>query len=242
MYRIKKKRHISYYPFPQTLLYLYLLMLILVILPLFKLIFSELLGLPLWLIEAFLFGSLFGSAINIPISSIRRYVPVVRERVVTFMGLPIVIPELSIGEEKTIIAVNLGGCIIPTVLSLYIIVKLTIDYGINILARFLIAIIINSLLIYTVAKPVPGVGIATPAFMPPLFTALITLLLAPLNINKLILFAFAYPVGTLGALIGADILNLPKIPKLGATIASIGGAGTFDGIFLTGLLSILFLL
>jgi uncharacterized membrane protein len=45
--------------------------------------------------------------------------------------------------------------------------------------------------------------------------------------------------GTMGTLIGADILNLDKISSLGAPVASIGGAGTFDGIFLTGILAVL---
>ena len=36
----------------------------------------------------------------------------------------------------------------------------------------------------------------------------------------------------------ADLLNLKKISKLGAPIASIGGAGTFDGIFLTGIFAV----
>ena len=38
---------------------------------------------------------------------------------------------------------------------------------------------------------------------------------------------------------GADLLNLDKIQGLGAPIASIGGAGTFDGVFLTGILAAL---
>ena len=43
----------------------------------------------------------------------------------------------------------------------------------------------------------------------------------------------------MGTLIGADLLNLDKISGLGAPVASIGGAGTFDGIFLTGILAVL---
>jgi hypothetical protein len=34
----------------------------------------------------------------------------------------------------------------------------------------------------------------------------------------------------LGELIGADLLNLGKVQGLGAPIASIGDAGTFDGV------------
>jgi uncharacterized membrane protein len=40
-------------------------------------------------------------------------------------------------------------------------------------------------------------------------------------------------------LIGADLLNLGKVQGLGAPVASIGGAGTFDGIFLIGILAVL---
>ena len=45
--------------------------------------------------------------------------------------------------------------------------------------------------------------------------------------------------GSLGTLIGADLLNLGKIQGLAAPVASIGGAGTFDGIFVTGILAVL---
>jgi uncharacterized membrane protein len=51
--------------------------------------------------------------------------------------------------------------------------------------------------------------------------------------------AVAYVSGTLGTLIGADLLNLGRIQGLGAPVVSIGGAGTFDGIFLTGVVAVL---
>jgi hypothetical protein len=40
-------------------------------------------------------------------------------------------------------------------------------------------------------------------------------------------------VGSLGTLIGADLLNLGVVRGVGTPVTSIGGAGTFDGIFLT---------
>jgi len=49
----------------------------------------------------------------------------------------------------------------------------------------------------------------------------------------------AYVSGTVGALVGADLTNLGGITKLGAPVVSIGGAGTFDGVFLTGLVAVL---
>jgi uncharacterized membrane protein len=51
--------------------------------------------------------------------------------------------------------------------------------------------------------------------------------------------ALAYIAGSMGTLIGADLTNLDKVRGLGAPVASIGGAGTFDGIFLTGILAVL---
>ena len=54
-----------------------------------------------------------------------------------------------------------------------------------------------------------------------------------------LIFLIAYVGGTLGTLLGADILNLGKIRNLGAPVASIGGAGTFDGVFLSGLIAVL---
>ncbi len=90
-------------------------------------------------------------------------------------------------------------------------------------------------LCHYLAHPVPGLGIAIPVFVPPISAAVIALLLSARHAAPL-----AYIGGSLGTLIGADILNLGKIQGLGAPVASIGGAGTFDGIFMTGVLAVLF--
>jgi uncharacterized membrane protein len=49
----------------------------------------------------------------------------------------------------------------------------------------------------------------------------------------------AYISGSMGCLLGADILNLFRIAELGSPLASIGGAGVSDGIFLTGIIAVL---
>ena len=43
--------------------------------------------------------------------------------------------------------------------------------------------------------------------------------------------------GVLGPLIGADLLHLREIEKIATGVASIGGAGTFDGIILSGIMA-----
>jgi uncharacterized membrane protein len=81
---------------------------------------------------------------------------------------------------------------------------------------------------------VPGVGIVAPTFVPPIVAAL-----AAIVIGGHAIAALAYVGGTIGTLVGADLVNLGRIRDIGAPLASIGGAGTFDGIFLTGILAVL---
>jgi uncharacterized membrane protein len=51
--------------------------------------------------------------------------------------------------------------------------------------------------------------------------------------------ALAYVAGTMGTLVGGDLLNLRRVRDLDAPVLSIGGAGTFDGIFVTGIVAVL---
>lgn len=170
--------------------------------------------------------SLFGSSINIPVAELPPE-RMVSHRVVDFYGVRYVIPEVE-ETQRTILAVNVGGALIPTLLSLY----LLIENGLYL--RGLIATAVVTVVVHLLARPIPGVGIAVPTFAPPLLAAGVALILSWRRAPQL-----AYIAGSLGTLIGADILNLDKIRGLGAPIASIGGAGTFDGVFLTGILAVL---
>jgi uncharacterized membrane protein len=49
----------------------------------------------------------------------------------------------------------------------------------------------------------------------------------------------AFTAGVLGPLIGADLLHLRDLQSPGAGVSSIGGAGTFDGIVLSGMVATL---
>jgi uncharacterized membrane protein len=100
--------------------------------------------------------------------------------------------------------------------------------------RALLAVSIVTIIVHTMAYPVRGVGIAEPIFIPPLVATVVALL-----ISKAYAAPLAYVGGSVGTLIGADLLNLDQITGLGAPVASIGGAGTFDGIFMTGILAVL---
>jgi uncharacterized membrane protein len=173
-----------------------------------------------------LLGSLIGSYINIPIAQFpERDVQSGVE--VSFFGMQYVVPAV-VEWPGTVIAVNVGGAVIPGLLSLYLLFKNQMWLA------GLIATAVISAIVHMLAYPVPGVGIAVPVFVPPIATALVALLLARENAA-----ALAYVSGSLGTLIGADLLNLDAVRGLGAPVASIGGAGTFDGIFLTGIMAVL---
>jgi uncharacterized membrane protein len=94
----------------------------------------------------------------------------------------------------------------------------------------LVTLVVNRL-----ARPVPGLGIGVPGLVPPLVAALGAYLFCPAELRA----PCAYIASTMGILIGADLLNLGKISHLGAPVASIGGAGTFDAIFLSGIIAVL---
>jgi uncharacterized membrane protein len=175
---------------------------------------------------ALLFGSLFGSYINIPIGEFPEE-RVFSNQEIRFFGMRYVIPVVR-ERPKTVIAINLGGAVIPVLLSIYLIFK----HGM--VLRTLLAVVIVSLVVYAAARPLRGIGIAVPMFVPPFVAAGTALLLSPDSAPVI-----AYVAGTLGTLIGGDLMNLRKLRGLGAPIASIGGAGTFDGIFLAGIIAVL---
>jgi uncharacterized membrane protein len=174
-----------------------------------------------------LFGSLIGSYFNVPITILPGPPPISSGEIVDFFGMRYVVPVL-VASPGTILAVNVGGAVIPALMSAYLVIRYQLWFKAA-LATAAIAIVIHSM-----ATPVPGIGIAVPVFVPVVATAILAFILSRENAAPL-----AYIGGSMGTLIGADLLNLDKIGGLGAPIASIGGAGTFDGIFLTGILAVL---
>jgi len=173
-----------------------------------------------------LFGSLIGSYFNIPITVLPGR-NVMSGEVVDFYGMRYVVPLVA-AWPGTVLAVNVGGAVIPTLMSTYLVLRYQL-WG-----RAAIAVAAIAFIIHMMATPVHGVGIAVPVFAPVVVTAILAFILSREYAAPL-----AYIGGSMGTLIGADLLNLDKITGLGAPVASIGGAGTFDGIFLTGILAVL---
>jgi uncharacterized membrane protein len=173
-----------------------------------------------------LFGTLIGSFFNIPIAELPPE-KVMSDQVINYFGMQYAVPVVS-HWSGTVLAVNVGGAVIPALMSTYLLVTR------ELWAKGVVAIAIVALVIHWLATPVHGIGIAVPVFVPVIITAAVAMLLSRENAAPL-----AYIAGSLGTLIGADLTNLDKVSGLGAPVASIGGAGTFDGIFLTSILAVL---
>jgi uncharacterized membrane protein len=171
--------------------------------------------------------SLLGSYINIPVA----YLPGHRAMTtgeINFFGMTYIVPIVQ-QSRATVLAINVGGAIIPMMLSLYLLFKHRLFF-LGAVGTAFVAVVCHFL-----AQPVPGFGIALPIFVPAVATAIIAVALTRRRAAPL-----AYICGSFGTLIGADLLNLGAIQAMGAPVASIGGAGTFDGIFVTGLLAVLY--
>jgi uncharacterized membrane protein len=184
------------------------------------------LGLPPRVAMLVLLASLVGSYLNIPVARLPEAHVVARAFVDAF-GMPYLVPQV-VDWPGTIVAVNVGGALIPALLSIYLVVSDRLYFEAAV-ATAIVAVVVHQL-----ATPIAGVGISVPLFWPPILAAVVALILSRRYAAPL-----AYVGGSIGVLIGADLANLDKLQTLGAPVASIGGAGTFDGVFLAGVAAVL---
>lgn len=175
-------------------------------------------------------GIFMGSLINLPVKRLSRTESVLVDQLAVF-GLHGWWPQFQRVRRDTIIAVNVGGCLIPVALAVYETAHLAM-VGQQALLGLLLAVLINTGVCYWMAQPVEGVGIAMPGLFPAIVASLSALFLVPDQAPPV-----AFVAGVLGPLIGADLLHLRDIETIATGVASIGGAGTFDGIVLSGIVA-----
>jgi uncharacterized membrane protein len=175
---------------------------------------------------ATLLASVVGSWFNIPVARLRDGT-VIEPVVVRVYGMSYVVRR-PVRTGTKIIALNVGGALVPLALSTYLIVRTALVWP------AIVAITVVAAITHVFARVVPGVGVVVPAFIPPLAAALTAWVMSVEAAA-----ALAYISGTLGTLLGADLLNLHRARDMDAPVLSIGGAGTFDGIFVTGIVAVL---
>ncbi|MCW8918556.1 MAG: DUF1614 domain-containing protein [Gammaproteobacteria bacterium] len=173
-----------------------------------------------------LLASLFGSVINLPLLRLQSLRPPDAPP-----PPPPIFPLLPVPHNSRyiLVAVNTGGCLIPIAFSLYLLNQTPVT-----VLEAVQAISFVTLISYLFSRPIRGLGIGMPILVAPLSAALIAIGLNPEGSAPL-----AYIGGTMGVLIGADLLRLNDIRRMGPPVAAIGGAGTFDGIFITGIVAVL---
>ena len=150
--------------------------------------------------------SLLGGYVNIPVAELPKEKTIEKE-VVSFAGVDYVVPVVR-NWPGTIIAVNVGGAVVPALLSIYLVFKY------RIFLRGLIAMAVVALVVHQMAYPVKGVGIATPTLVPPLVAAAMGLLIGrPIR----------RPAGVCGRLHGNARRSRPYEPRQDS------GPGRTDG-------------
>jgi uncharacterized membrane protein len=176
-----------------------------------------------------LISTLVGSMLDLPLFSLkadndmapRNPQELIHMRMPFFRWPPV--------TDRIMVTANVGGAVVPVAFSLYLIQHNSLN-----LLPVAAAVASVTLIARLISRPMRGIGIGMPILIAPVAAALIATLLDPHQRAPL-----SYIAGTLGVLIGADLLHLDDIRKLGKPFASIGGAGTFDGIYIAGLLAVL---
>lgn len=149
----------------------------------------------------FLFLSLLCSYVNLPVWKVISDMPVMSGNRIKshWSGCAVPSPEI---KRSTSIEVNLGGAVIPVVLSVFLSTMVS-------LIDVLIGILVMTTIIYKIAKPVKGSGMAIHLVLPPVLAVAVAIIISSPDAPII-----AYIIGTLGCLIGVDILNLKKLPDL----------------------------
>jgi uncharacterized membrane protein len=166
-----------------------------------------------------------GSLINLPLFSMKSDPPKLEDMSPQLRELYEELPHTG----RTLVMVNVGGCVVPAAFSIYLLAQ----HGLNVY-YVVLAVAAVALVCFKTTRPLIGVGLGAPMLLAPLAAVLISLALDPANAAPM-----AFISGTLGVLIGADLLHIGDIRRLGTPFASIGGAGSFDGIFVSGLVAVL---
>jgi uncharacterized membrane protein len=195
-------------------------------------------------------ATLLGRAVNIPVYTSERLVMVPRAGALEISQNPfdghIRINEQPANElKKQEFAVNFGGCVLPVILCVSFFLHSVLgkgpdvpDAGGLLLWAGLCSVVV-AVACYALVRPDAVHGLRIPLFVPALVTMVTVFLLVPHDIAPVV----AYISGTLGTILGACVAPVlsPRVRNgIAAPVVSIGGSGTFGGIFLAGILAVIF--
>lgn len=178
------------------------------------------LGIPVPLVLLCVAGIVVGSLVDVPIWHVQTAEP----QVIHTGPALLLRPSIS---STSVVSVNVGGALVPVLLSLLLLARAP-------LVRTALITLAVAIVSYRLAVVVPSVGVGLNAFVAPAAAVALSVIFTWRHTP-----AVSYISATLGALIGADLFNLPRVIRPGGQGVSIGGAGVFDGVFLAGVLGAL---
>lgn len=191
-----------------------------------------------------LIAILVGRTVDLPVFTSERLVMVPKSRTMQFgmdeMGRPVQLEQEPANElVKQQFMVNVGGCLLPIFLSVTFIISLHLGGradGMYMWLAFAMVMVAGGS--YALAKADPFTGLRVPLVMPALMTFVSVYFFVPEPFRPVA----AYVAGTMGTILGGNIAPLltPRIRNsVGTPKVSIGGAGTFGGVFVAGILAVL---
>ncbi|MCA9101910.1 MAG: DUF1614 domain-containing protein [Planctomycetales bacterium] len=183
-------------------------------------------------------GIFLGGLVNIPVYQLDRSEAEHTIDMKAMFGVPGMAPRFEQVRRGTVVAVNLGGCVVPLALVVVQVAHIVATGGWVLVAAAGITAA-NVIACWRLAQPVPGIGIRMPALVSALVAVGGTWILLGAADLELYRAPVAFTAGVLGPLVGADLMHLGDLSKVSVGMLSIGGAGTFDGIVLSGVLAAL---
>jgi uncharacterized membrane protein len=137
-----------------------------------------------------------------------------------------------------VIGVNAVGFLIPTMITLNMLVHRRIPWK-----QFCLLAVIIAAVTYLYTFFQPGLGVVIYLFaIPPILASGIAFMFRRMKgLNNLNTALLAYAGATIGVLVGADLLNLHKlaIHNWGKpTLVSVGGGSILDAVFLAGMVAL----
>jgi len=197
--------------------------------------FTNLVGLSWLTATALVILILICSLVNIPVWKVRK--ETIRMPHGEAGQFPDAFTPTEVGGMwETSIAVNLGGAIIPVAMACWLLYRASsVMAGDTLYLQVAAAILVVAAIAYVTTRPVLGLGLRVPLFVPGLTALLCGILFAQgLGLTAGVI---AFVSAVFGILLGANLAHLPHVGDLEVPQVSIGGAGTFGAIFIGCILS-----
>jgi len=132
------------------------------------------------------------------------------------------------------IDLNVVGAVVPILVSAFLLIRLALP------PRMVLATIMGTAFVMVPTVTVEGGNIMAyfPFWLIPAMVSVLFSLHFLSSLGEERSLGLAYVGGTMGSLIGGDLLNLPTVIDSGVSRIELGGAGILDFVFLTGIVAV----